>query len=209
MAQRVLGFLIAVAVATPLLARAQQRHPDFSGSWKITNIDMPDAGAGGGAGGGRTPGGFGGRGGRGGRGFGGARRGGDAGGDAADNGARADRAPRRLEVGQTVHIRQTDERLIITEDDQGGGVMSSYTLDGKETTNRTGDATTKSKTRWEGVALVTDLTRSMETPRGNFDMKSREVRSLSEDGRTMTVRMEFDTPRGKQAMTVTYDKVAD
>jgi hypothetical protein len=56
------------------------------------------------------------------------------------------------------------------------------------------------------VALVTDITRSMETPRGNFDMKSREGRSLSEDGRTMTVRTEFDTPRGRQAMTVTYAK---
>ena len=87
--------------------------------------------------------------------------------------------------------------------------MSSYALDGKESTNRTGDATTKSKTRWEGVALVTDVTRSMDTPRGNFDVKSREVRSLSEDGQTQTVRMEFDTPRGKQAMTVTYEKAAD
>lgn len=40
-------------------------------------------------------------------------------------------------------------------------------------------------------------------------MKSREVRSLGEDGRTMTVRMEFDTPRGTQAMTVTYSKTGD
>jgi hypothetical protein len=66
---------------------------------------------------------------------------------------------------------------------------------------------TKSKTKWEGVALVTDMTRSMETGRGNFEMKSREVRSLSEDGRMMTVRTTLDTPRGKQTMTVTYAKV--
>jgi hypothetical protein len=46
----------------------------------------------------------------------------------------------------------------------------------------------------------------MDTTRGNFEMKSREVRSLSEDGKTMIVRTEFDTPRGKQAMTVTYAK---
>jgi len=213
MTQRVRVLLIAAALAMPVLARAQTaKHPDFNGSWRITNIDMPEVAAGG-YGGGGNRGGYGGRGGfggRGGRGSGGARRGGDAaGGDAADNGARADRAPRRPEVGQTVHIRQTDDRLIITEDDQGGGVMSSYALDGKESTNRTGDATAKSKTRWEGVALVTDVTRSMNTPRGNFDMKSREVRSLSDDGRAMTVRMELDTPRGKQAMTVTYEKVAD
>ena len=38
-------------------------------------------------------------------------------------------------------------------------------------------------------------------------MKSREVRSLSEDGKTMTVRTTVDTPRGKQTMTVTYELV--
>jgi len=139
MTQRVRVLLIAAALAMPVLARAQTaKHPDFNGSWRITNIDMPEVAAGG-YGGGGNRGGYGGRGG-----FGG-----------------------------------------------------------------TGDPTAKSKTRWEGVALVTDLTRSMNTPRGNFDMKSREVRSLSDDGRAMTVRMELDTPRGKQAMTVTYDKVAD
>jgi hypothetical protein len=33
------------------------------------------------------------------------------------------------------------------------------------------------------------------------------VRSLSADGKVMTVRTEFDSPRGKQTMTVTYEKV--
>jgi hypothetical protein len=47
----------------------------------------------------------------------------------------------------------------------------------------------------------------MESGRGNFEMKSREVRSLSDDGRTMTVRATTDTPRGKQTMTVTYTKI--
>jgi hypothetical protein len=69
--------------------------------------------------------------------------------------------------------------------------------------------TTKSKSRWEGVALVTDMTRSMGTQRGNFEIKSREVRSLSEDGKTMTVRTTMNTPRGSQTMTVSYERVAD
>jgi hypothetical protein len=209
MAPRVVGVLIAVVLAMPALARAQTvKHPDFTGSWKVTNIEMPEPPAGGGGGGDRGFGGRGGVGGRGGRGLGGGgRRGNGNGGDpASDNGARNDR-PQRLEVGQTVRIKQTDERLIVTEEAQGGPVMSSYGLDGKETTNRTGQATTKSKTKWEGVALVTDITRSMETPRGNFDIKSHEIRSLSEDGKTMTVRTTIDTPRGKQTMTVTYELV--
>ena len=217
MSRRVIVFFVALALALPVVAMAQAapKHPDFSGTWKITNIDMPDLAAGGerGFGGG---GGFGGRGGRGGRGgFGGGgrrggyNRGGGGGGDQDNYNANADaERPRRLEVGQTVRIRQTDERLIITDDDgQGVATMNSYTLDGKETTNKTGQATTKSKSKWEGVALVTDVSRSMQTPRGNFDMKTREVRSLSADGKVMTVRTEFDTQRGKQAMTVTYELV--
>jgi hypothetical protein len=207
MARRVTVLLIAVVLATPVLARAQaDKHPNFTGAWKITNIEMPDAAGGALRGGDR--GGFGGRGGRGGRGergYGG-RRGGNTG-DADNSNGRGTDRPQRLEVGQTIRIRQTDDRLIVTEDDgQGVATMNSYSLDGKESANRTGQATTKSKTKWEGVALVTDTTRSMDTGRGNFEMKSREVRSLSEDGKTMTVRTEFDTPRGKQAMTVTYAK---
>jgi len=208
MAQRITRILIAVVVAMPVLARAQAvKHPDFTGAWKITNIQMPEAPAGGFGGGGDRGGnrGFGGRGGRGGRGFGG-RRGQNQNPDNA-NGDRPDR-PQRPEVGQTIHVRQTDDHLIVTEDEgQGVVTMNSYGLDGKESTNTTGQATTKSKTKWEGVALVTDMTRSMATPRGKFEMKSREVRSLSEDGNTMTVTTTMDTPRGKQVMTVAYQRV--
>ena len=206
MAQRVTLFLVAAVLAVPVLAAAQTaRHPDFTGTWKITNIEMPEAPAG------ANDGGFGGRrgfGGRGGRGYGG-RRGGANGDPDNANGGRAER-PQPLEVGQTIRIRQTDDRLIVTEDNgQGVATMNSYSLDGKESTNRTGQAATKSKTKWEGVALVTDMTRSMQTQRGGVEMKSREVRSLSDDGKTMTVRTEFDTPRGKQAMSVTYAKTTE
>jgi hypothetical protein len=208
MAQRVTIFFIATMLAMPLIARAQTAsHPDFTGAWKVTNIDMPQN-VGGFAGGDRR--GFGGRGGyggRGGRGFGGARRG--RGNDDPNN-ANSERPerPQRLEVGQIVRLRQTGDRLIVTQDEgQGVATMSNYTLDGKESTNRTGQMTTKSKTKWDGVALVTDMTRSMETGRNNFEVKSHEVRRLSDDGRTMTVRTTADTPRGKQTMTVTYAKV--
>ena len=106
-------------------------------------------------------------------------------------------------------MRQTDTQLIVTEQAADVGVMNRYTLDGKETTNTTNNAVTKSKSKWDGVALVTDSTRTMDTGRGKFSMKSREVRSLSEDGMTMIVRSELDTPRGKQTTTVTYSKVED
>jgi hypothetical protein len=207
MIHRSIGLALAVVLALPVMLLAQTaaaKHPDFTGSWKVTNIEMPEAPAGdfggGNGGGGR---GFGGR--RGG--FGGGRRGAANGDPDAANGG-GDR-PQRLEAGDVVHIKQTDERLIVTQDTPGGSVMNSYGLDGKTSTNRAGQGTMKSTTRWDGVALVTDITRSMETQRGNFNMKSREVRSLDQDGRTMTVRTTLESPRGKQTMTVTYVKVDD
>ena len=208
MTRRVTVFFIAMILPVPLIARAQTAsHPDFTGAWKVTNVDMPETGGNFGGGDRR---GFGGRegfGGRGGRGFGGGRRGQGNGDPNTSNGDRPER-PQRLEVGQIVRLRQTDDRLIVTQDDgQGVVTMNSYSLDGKESTNRTGEMSTKSKTKWDGVALVTDMARSMETGRGNFEMKSREVRSLSDDRRTMTVRSTMDTPRGKQTMTVTYAKI--
>jgi hypothetical protein len=104
---------------------------------------------------------------------------------------------------------QTDDRLIVTEEAPDGPVMSSYSLDGKETTNHVGNAVTKSKTKWEGVAIVTDSTRTTDSGRGKVEMKTREVRSLGDDGKTMIVRSELDTPRGKQTMTLTYSKAGE
>lgn len=43
MAQRVTVLFIAILLAVPLVARAQTAsHPDFTGAWKVTNIDMPE-----------------------------------------------------------------------------------------------------------------------------------------------------------------------
>jgi hypothetical protein len=61
---------------------------------------------------------------------------------------------------------------------------SKYTTDGKDNTNEGfRGMTSKSKTHWEGGKLITEST--METPRGT--METKEVRSLSADGKTMTV----------------------
>jgi hypothetical protein len=85
--------------------------------------------------------------------------------------------------------------------------MSSYALDGSESSNpglRGG--TVKSKTKWEGVALVTESSQTMTTPMGDRTMKTREVRSLSEDRKTMTLVSTIDTPRGKRTTTVTFNR---
>ena len=61
---------------------------------------------------------------------------------------------------------------------------SRFTTDGKESTNPGfGGLSMPSKTYWDGNRLVTES--SMETRMGLI--QSREVRSLSDDGKTMTV----------------------
>ena len=61
---------------------------------------------------------------------------------------------------------------------------SRFTTDGKESTNEGfGGMSTPSRTYWEGNRLVTES--SMETPMGPMELK--EIRSLSDDGKTMIV----------------------
>ena len=70
-------------------------------------------------------------------------------------------------VGDVVTLKQTVERLIVTREGEGGAVMTSDALDGSETKGAGADGgTSTTKSRWEGVALVTELSTAVESPRG-------------------------------------------
>ncbi len=80
---------------------------------------------------------------------------------------------------------------------------SRYTTDGKESTHEgLGGMPTPSKTYWEGSQLVTES--SMETPRGSVELK--EVRSLSDDGKVMTVTRTIKRGRGERTQKLVYVK---
>lgn len=111
-------------------------------------------------------------------------------------------APPVLEQGQRVRISQTAERLIVTTPAAGGEQMMGYVLDGSETTNVVGSSTVKSRTRWEGVALVTDTTQAADARGESITVTVREVRSLDHDGR-MVVRTTVTSPRGNMTSTAT------
>jgi hypothetical protein len=165
-------------------------------------------------------GGFGGRGGFGRRGgFGGGRRGGGygggygggRGGERRQGGAEGARQSAGLQQGDTLRISQSPERLIVTRVSPDAEVQTSYTLDGKEAKNHPSpDVEIKSKTKWEGVALVTDSEQTMELPNGGgkFSTRTREILSLSEDGQTLTSTMTADSPRGKRTIVATLKKSA-
>ena len=80
---------------------------------------------------------------------------------------------------------------------------SHYTTDGKENVNEGfRGSSVKSKTHWEGAKLVTESV--METPNGTRETK--EVRSLSPDGKTMTVEVTSKGGFGEGTRKMVYNK---
>ena len=80
---------------------------------------------------------------------------------------------------------------------------SRHTIDGKENINEGfRGSSIKSKTHWEGTKLVTESV--METPNGTRETK--EVRSLSTDGKTMTVETTSKGGFGEGTRKMVYNK---
>lgn len=101
-------------------------------------------------------------------------------------------------------ITQTDTELV-TEQSMGDQVRkATYYLDGRESTNpgmRGGEA--KSKAHWEGNSLVIETTAMM----GENQVTSKSVRTLSEDGKVMTVVTTRPNQSGEMTTRKTvYDK---
>ena len=65
-----------------------------------------------------------------------------------------------------------------------------------------GELTTTS--RWDGNTVVTEGTQEISTPLRDISMQLTERRSLSPDGRTMTVESTRATPRGEITVTLVY-----
>jgi hypothetical protein len=84
---------------------------------------------------------------------------------------------------------------------------TTYNLDGSESRNpgmRGNEMVTKS--HWEGKTLVTEGENTFNTPNGDMTVKTREERSLSDDGKTMTVTTNSTTPQGERTRKMVYDK---
>jgi hypothetical protein len=80
---------------------------------------------------------------------------------------------------------------------------SRYTTDGQENVNEGfRGSSVKSKTRWEGSKLVTESV--MDTPNGTRETK--EIRSLSADGKTMTVEITSKGAFGEGTRKMVYSK---
>jgi hypothetical protein len=106
-----------------------------------------------------------------------------------------------------VFATQLGDKLML---DQKTGERSrtlTFYLDGRESRNpgmRDGEMV--SKARWEGESLVIEGSMSFEGPNGRITITTGEVRTLSDDGRTMTVVTTVTTPRGESTRKAVYDK---
>jgi hypothetical protein len=106
----------------------------------------------------------------------------------------------------TLTITQTAEALTIVQAGMGPERTTTYYLDGRESTNAAMRGEMKSTSRWDGATLVTDGSATMDTPNGTRTITTTEVRSLSDDGKTLTVTTTSESPMGKRTNKRVFDK---
>jgi hypothetical protein len=94
---------------------------------------------------------------------------------------------------------------------RGGGEQSSelkYSLDGAENTNPAamGRGEYKAKATWDGEKLIIEGIQTMSTQRGDMEIPTKEVYSLSADGKVLTIETTRSTRRGDMKGKQVYNK---
>lgn len=92
----------------------------------------------------------------------------------------------------------------------GGDGTTTYSLDGKETTteaeSRMGKSLIKSKAEFDGGKLKLSSSRTFNTQMGEMTMTTREIWTLSDDGKTLTIKRETESPRGTNSSEMVFTK---
>ena len=109
-------------------------------------------------------------------------------------------------MAETLVITQTAASVTVEQQSDGQSRTIEYALDGSEMTVEAGNGTLSVSAGWDGATLVTEGTQSIETGRGNFTLDLTERRTLSSDGRTLTIETTRGTPRGSQTFRLVYQK---
>ena len=98
-----------------------------------------------------------------------------------------------------ISITQNESKFVIERKFNDQTITTTYNLDGSESINSSQRGDSKSVAKWVGAALVVTTT----SPNG---MVSTETRTLSADGKTMTVVREGTGQNGPTKRTTVYDK---
>ena len=79
---------------------------------------------------------------------------------------------------------------------------ATYKLDGSPSVNEGRGGQVTSKAKWDGAKIVIETTRDMQ----GMSITTKEVRSLSADGKDMTVETAISTPQGDINRKQVYTK---
>ncbi len=109
-------------------------------------------------------------------------------------------------MAETLVINQNATSVTVEQQSGDQSRTIEYALDGSETTVEVGNGTLTVTASWDGAALVTEGTQSIQTGRGNFSLDIAERRTLSSDGQTLTIETTRSTPRGDQTFRLVYRK---
>jgi hypothetical protein len=108
--------------------------------------------------------------------------------------------------GGSITIKQTGTDLVVTSEGRQGPQTMTYKLDGSPSSNevmgRGGAQTVKSTAKWDGSSLLIETTRDFN----GMSITTKEVRTLSADGKQMTVESTTQTPQGEMKRKVVYTK---
>lgn len=77
-----------------------------------------------------------------------------------------------------------------------------YTTDGKECVNKVTNGDAKGTARWEGDTLIIESSQM----NGQQELKSREVWTLSSDGKTLTIQTHLALPQGGVDVKQVFDR---
>ena len=92
----------------------------------------------------------------------------------------------------------------------GGDGTNTYTLDGKETSieeeSRMGKIPVKLKAEMDGGKLKLSSVRTINTPNGEVSVTTKETWTLSDDGKTLTVKRDTESPRGTNSSEMVFTK---
>lgn len=92
----------------------------------------------------------------------------------------------------------------------GGDGTMTYMLDGKETTvqqeTAMGAQTVKLTAKIDDGKLKLVSSRTFNTQMGEITMTTKDVWTLSEDGKTLTVKRDSETPRGTNSSEMIFSK---